>query len=136
MSIYNVLNTAITSCLTAGTTVTGLLAGTTSIYFSEAPPGAAMPYVVWNYQGGGELNLTPKRMKSELVLVAAYARDRGLAGTIDAAIDPLLHGQTLTVSGWTNYWTSREGDFTSLEYEPTGQPVFGVGAYYRVELSK
>lgn len=139
MSVYNVLYPALYSKLTAGTTVTALLAGTTAIYDGIAPPNAAKPYVVLYDRGGGQQNITPGNLVSKLVEITAFASGatgRAVAGTIDAAVSALLHQQSLTVSGWSNYWLSREQDVVTDENEPTTTPVFGRGAYYRVELSE
>lgn len=139
MSVYTKLYPALYNQLTAGTTVTALLAGTTAIYDGMAPPNAAKPYVVLYDRGGGQQNITSSNLVTKLVEVTAFAggaTGRAVAGTIDAAISALLHQQTLTVTGWTNYWMSREQDTVTDINEPTTDPVFGRGAYYRIELSE
>lgn len=134
MSVFNALNTGIYSTLSAGTALTTVLGGT-AIYYQQAPDGAALPYVVWNYQGGGDDNLTQSRMKNLLVYVRGYAASPALAGTIDAYCDALLHGKTISVTGWTNFWTAREEDISLVENLPDKTRVYSEGGVYRVRLT-
>ena len=129
------LNTAIYSRLNGATALTALLSGTTAIYALQAPEGAALPYVVYNIQGGGDTNETANRVKDLLVFVRGYATTNARAGSIDAAIDTALHYVPFTgVSGWTNIWLAREQDLELVENPPTGSQVFMNGALYRVVL--
>lgn len=131
----NELKAAFYSTLTGGTALTALLAGTTSVYDSIAPREASFDYVVFNQSGGGDNNRTPRRSKDELWTVKAVsATSARTAGNIDAQIDELLHGQTLTVTGWTNYWTMRERDIEYVETTPEGRNIWHVGGIYRVRL--
>ncbi|MFA5376891.1 MAG: DUF3168 domain-containing protein [Dehalococcoidia bacterium] len=134
MSVFNALNTGIYSALSGGTALTGALGGT-AIYYQQAPDGAALPYVVWNYQGGGDENITQSRMKNLLVYVRGYAASPAQAGTIDAYCDTLLHGKAITVTGWENFWTAREEDISIVENPPDGAPVFSAGGIYRIRLT-
>ena len=134
MSAYNALNTGIYSTLSGGTALTTALGGT-AIYYQQAPDEAALPYVVWSYQGGGDDNITPSRMKSLLVYVRGYAATPALAGTIDTYCDALLHGKTITVTGWKNFWTAREEDISLVENPPDGAPIFSAGGIYRIRLT-
>ena len=134
MSITNALNTGILSTLSGGTALTGALGGT-AIYYQQAPDKAALPYVVWNYQGGGDDNLTQSRMKNLLVYVRGYADSPALAGTIDAYCDELLHGKTITVTGWSNFWTAREEDISLVENLPDNTRIYSEGGIYRIRLT-
>ena len=134
MSAFTALNTGMYTKLSGGTALTTLLGGT-AVYYLHAPEGASLPYVVWNYQGGGDENITPSRMKNLMVFVRGYATTPALAGSIDTQIDALLHKQTLSVSGWTNFWTHREEDLALVEYEPTGNNIYMTGGMYRVRLT-
>ena len=99
----NVLDQAIYTKLNAATALTSLLAGTAAIYHIQAPDNATLPYVVFNIQGGGDENQTPKRRKNLIVYVRAYSGVSALnAGSIDTQIDTLMHGGTISVSGWAN----------------------------------
>lgn len=126
------LNTAIYNRLNGATAVTSLLAGTTSVYALQAPEGATLPYIVWNVQGGGDTNDTSNRLKNLVIFIRAYASTNARAGSIDAAIDTVLHFVPFTgVTGWTNIWLARETDLETVENPPTGSQVFMNGGLYR-----
>lgn len=126
------LNTAIYNRLNGSTAVTSLLSGTTSVYALQAPEGATLPYIVWNVQGGGDVNDTSNRLKNLVIFIRAYATTNARAGSIDAAIDTALHFVPFTgVTGWTNIWLARETDLETVENPPTGSQVFMNGGLYR-----
>jgi len=135
----NVLDTAIYTKLQATSGITSLLAGTTSIFSVQAPENEAMPYLVYNVQGGGDDNETAHRTKNLVVFIRAYAQGAGAkktAGSIDAAIDTALHLSSFNVSGWSNFWLAREEDLETVENPPNGNPIFMVGGLYRVRIEK
>jgi hypothetical protein len=128
----NSINAALFLTMQQGTALTALLAGTNSIYKDSAGT-AAYPYVVFSLQGGGETNETPNRAKNVVYFIRAYTKvSTAAAGNIDAQIDNLLHGKTLTISGRSNFWTSRESEFENTEILSNGEPVYMSGAFYRV----
>jgi hypothetical protein len=55
--LYSALTTG------AGTVVANLVGGTAAprIYDTQAPQGVAMPFVIFQYLGGGEENISPNR---------------------------------------------------------------------------
>ena len=129
------LNTAIYSRLGTTSAVTSLLAAGTPIYALQAPEGAALPYIVWSVQGGGDTNDTANRLKNLLIFIRGYATTNIRAGSIDAAIDTALHLVPFTnVTGWTNIWLAREQDLETVENTPTGSQVFMNGGSYRCFL--
>ncbi len=130
----NELNAAIFSALSSGTALVGALGGT-AIYHMQAPEGAALPYVVYSWQGGGRTNEVPN-LTNRVEFVRAYAANAAQAGTIDAYCKALLDNKTLTVTGWTNIWTVREDDYESVETPVNGVPVYAIGGMYRVILDK
>lgn len=133
----NVLNAALYTRLQGSAST--YLSGTTAIYYKQAPEDAALPYIVWNIQGGGDENLDANRTKNLVLFIRAYARGAGsaaLAGTIDNQIDAALHLNPLTVSGWTNIWLARETDIELVDLEPNGTQIHTAGALYRVRLDK
>jgi hypothetical protein len=149
MSIQNALNTAIYSQLagTSATALTSLLAGGTggtSVFFEQAPDNQTTPYIVWLYPSELDTNIIPHRMKDVVLRVYAvvssdisYASAK--AGTIDAAIDTLLHEVTLTMgtgSGYTNIWTRRENGYQLITTSEAGVRYYTSGADYRVNLTK
>ena len=132
----NELETSIFTLLTGGTALTAKLATTTSIYPYVAPLGAAFPLVIFNLQGGGDTNDTPRRNKDLVYQVKAVSdTTKFLAGEVDTEIDNLLHETVLTVSGWTNYWCARETDIGYQESKD-GAIYWHVGGLYRIRLDK
>lgn len=135
----NVLNSAIYSRLQGTAAITALLAGTTAIYYMQAPEDQDYPYIVWNIQAGGDMNETPRRRKNLVLFVRAYtAGPTGAAqgGSIDAQVDTALHLVPLTVSGWTNIWLARERDIETIENEPSGRQIHTTGGLYRQIMNK
>lgn len=131
----NDINKTIYDTLKAGTALTALLAGTTSIYHLQAPDNAALDYVVYSLQAGGDENQTPKRRKNYLMSIRAYsATSAAKAGSIDTQVDTLLHGKTLSVSGYACFWCNREVDIELVENLPSGEKVWMQGGFYRVRL--
>ena len=109
--------------------------GATGVYNRIAPQGAAPPYVIFQWQGGGDENMTPKRARNTLYAVQALAGTLDDAEAIDAAVDGLLHLQPLTVPGWSHFWLAREGDIAYQEVDPAGRPIFHSGGVYRIRIS-
>ncbi len=144
MSSQTSLNTAIYTKLagTAGTALTSLLSGGTaspSVFFAQAPDNATLPYVVWLYPSELDRNLIQHRMKDIVLRVYAVASAPAQAGTIDAAIDTLLHSATLTMgtaSGYTNIWLRRENGYQLVTTSEAGLRYYTSGADYRVEITK
>jgi hypothetical protein len=132
----NALDAAIYTRL-QGTAVTTLLSGTTALYHLQAPDNATHPYIVWNIQGGGPVNLDSNRVDNLVLFIRAYVRGAGsasLAGSIDAQIDTALHLVPLTVSGYTNTWLAREQVLETVTTEPSGEVIHMAGGLYRCRL--
>jgi hypothetical protein len=134
MNFFGTLNTTIYNTL-SGTALTSALGGT-AIYYLQAPDDAAMPYVVWNWQSSVDDNMTPSRMKNSIVNVRSFASRPAQSGTIEAIIDGYLHGQTLSVSGWSNFWTAKELDFSDVITEPNGEKTYVSGGLYRIRIGQ
>lgn len=133
----NAVDTVLYSTLTGGTALTALLANSSSVFHTQAPRGAAFPYVVLQLQGGGDQNASPHRRKELLYTVKAItATSMQDAGTIDNQIDALLHGATLTVTNWTNISTMREGDIAYIETTDEGRNYYHNGGTYRVRVGQ
>ena len=109
--------------------------GATGAYNRIAPQGSALPYIIFQWQGGGDENSSPRRARNTLYAVQALAVTLDDADAIDAAVDALLHHQPLTVPGWSAFWLAREGDIAYQEVDPTGRPIFHAGGLYRVRMS-
>lgn len=110
--------------------------GGTYIYNQLAPEGQAFPYVIFHLVGGGDENLTPHR-KRNIVLMAKAVSDTHLeASTIDGHLDARLHEGTPTVTGWSlirPVWREDEISYIELVND---RPVYHLGAYYRMRISK
>ncbi len=128
------LRTGLYSTLAGGTALTALLSGTTAVYYLEAPDSETLPYVVYSGVAGGPMNITPSDIRDNVVYVRGYAYRPDTAGSIDAAISNLLHGHTLTVSGYTNWRTIREEEIEVVEVVISGERVYSAGANYRISL--
>lgn len=127
------LETGLYSILSGNSALTTELGGTL-IYNKQAPQGPGTKFVVFNWAGGGDENLTPHRTRNVVYTVQAVATTQAQAATLDRLIDAALHEKTLTVSGWTNFWTAREDDISYVEQDAGGNPIFHVGAQYRIRI--
>lgn len=128
------LSNAIHDTLAAYGTLTAALSAATAICESFATPEDELPYCIYQFQGGGDENLTPSEMLNEVWLVKGVAGSLSAAKTIASAIQGALHNQTLTVSGWTNFWTARESAVKYVEVDDAGNPIYHRGGLYRVRL--
>lgn len=132
MNLTN-LNTAIYSRLSGGTALINALGGT-AIYYEIAPDGKALPYVVCSIPSRLDLNDNPNRTQSVLAYIRAYASTPIQANAIDAEVDTLMHGGTLSVTGATNFWCMREDSFSLVEVDDAKRKVYLSGAQYRIML--
>jgi hypothetical protein len=122
--------TGLYSALTAGTALIAGLGGT-FIYNKVAPQGAAPPYVIFQQQGGGDINDTPIRSRNPLYAIFGVGATAEAAAAIDRNIDALLHDQSLTVSGWSNYSLAREIDVQFIDLDAAGNKIYRCGGMYR-----
>ena len=129
----NAIETGLYSALSGDTAIFGEI-GSTAVYNRTAPQGTARPYIVFFHAGGGHENINPSDMQNHLYLVKAVADTPLKAGTIDGLCTTRLHKQTLTVTGYTNFWTAREQEVQITETSPDGKSIFHTGAYYRVRI--
>lgn len=119
---------------TAATTLYSLVVA--RVYDALAPQGAAMPYVVFNVQAGGYLNLTPTDYGEWVYQVKGVAASQSVANSIDSAIATRLHNMALSVSGWTLVSCMRENEAPSYIEIVNGAPIFNRGSFYRIRASK
>lgn len=129
--MIHALNTAIYSRLAGTYTTAG-----SSVYYLQAPDGAALPYIVFDYVSDLEENYTPNRTRNASVFVRAYGTTPAQAGTIDAQVDTRMHGTALTVTGYSNFWIAREDGFSAVETDTSGRKTYMAGADYRIRLDK
>lgn len=117
----------------SGTALTSLLAGgTASIYNSQAPDNASMPYIVFSLQASAPDNINPSSMENSVIFVRGYAMSGTVAQNIDSKLDTLLRGGSISVTGYTNFWTSREADLYAPNPMPDGKTAWMAGGLYRI----
>jgi hypothetical protein len=126
---------ALYTTLSGGTALTTALGGT-SIYYGLAPLDAALPYVVVNLQAGNEGNEVLRRNERRVYLVKALASSLGSAETLAGHIDDLLHGATLSITGYANYWSARESIVRYREIDPQAGAIGHAGGEYAFEIEK
>ena len=128
------LRDAIYSQLSGGTALIAALGGT-AIYHLHAPEGADLPYVVFGWQGGGDLNIDPNETNESVQFVRVYAATDAQAGTIDGLIRARLHRQAITVTGYNTVYCWREGDYETVE-TIAGSDIYTQGGFYRIRITK
>jgi len=132
----NAVEVGLATKLTAGSDIIAKL-GSAKIYNLVIPQGVSLPAIRFFYAGGGEENLTPTRSVNTVYAVIGVSETSlKHAGEIAALIDTCLHGQTLTITGWSNqFWTAREGLIRMHELGKGGEEIWSAGAYYRIRAS-
>ena len=134
MSVSTAVETALYTQLTGGTALIAALGGT-AIYALQAPDGSLPPFVVFTPVAGQPDNDTPSDMRSVLYQVRCYSGSKATAASLDALVSARLHRQTLSVTGYTNFWTVRESDSPALvENLPNNVKTYSYGGYYRIRL--
>lgn len=134
-SVDQLLETGLFNKLTGSSALISELGGT-AIYKLIAPPSVSLPYLIFQWQGGGDENQTPSRLLNEIFTVKGVAGSNAKAHAIAEDIDNALHDQALTVTGWSNFWLAREGRVSYHEVEPDGQAVYHEGGMYRIRLGQ
>lgn len=132
-AVVEPLETALYSRLSSGTALIAELGGT-AIYNKRVPQSVGSKYVVFQWQGGGDENISPHRSRYVTYFVAGIAPTQAAATAIDTDIDGLLHNQVLTVTGWTNASLARERDINFVEEDGGGVTRYTVGGLYRIRL--
>src|SRR5437763_153498 len=125
--IIKQLDDAIQSVL-AGNPSLNQMAGL-RVYNLQAPPGAALPYVVFQAISGGWTNDSPRDAVDVIYQVIAWSTDQQQAYKLAEQVHAALHRQTLALPNWSNFWLAAERWITRTEWSE-GQQFFGVGATY------
>jgi hypothetical protein len=127
---------ALYTTLAGGTALTALLAGTTSVYESQAPDKSTYPFVVFNHQGGGPDNINPSEIESNLWLVKVYsATSAKSASDIFAQADALLHRKNISIGSAKTFWCCREQNVKLVENPPNGVIRYMRGGIYRIRTT-
>jgi len=132
MTIQNLLGTALYTRLTTtgGTALWG-----TRAYDRQAPAGAALPYVVFAVQRGGEVPLTPTRTLDVQIAVRCVAGSSAESRAGAAYIESALRGAALSLPGWAHIATT-EGEIISEIGNLDGRNFWADGALYRIRADK
>jgi hypothetical protein len=134
MSVTNALNTAVYNVLSGNAALVSALGGT-AVYYQQAPDHASLPYVVFSHQAGQPDNTHGTDDRSQIIYVRGYSGTATQAGSIDLHCGTTLHRRSLSVAGYTNFWTVRETEQNMIENTPSGEKIYMAGAFYRVRLS-
>ena len=118
--------------LAGDSTLLALLSGGTPVFQMRAPPNTPRPYVEFFYAGGGEENINPSEITNFVYAVKGVSDTLLAAANIDERCKTLLHKQSITVTGYTNFALDRETEVRLAEDAPNGNPIFHYGAYYRI----
>lgn len=129
------LETALYSTLSTTSALTTELGGT-FIYNKQAPQPAPNKYVIFQQQGGGDVNDTPIRHRNLVYTIFGIGLTQEAAAAIDTQIDTALHNGSLSITGWSNLWLAREGDVNLSEVDSGGVTRYRVGGLYRVLMDK
>lgn len=129
----NAIEAGLYTKLTSDTALIAEL-GATAIYNRHAPQGTSMPLVIFNHAGGGYENVNPSSLQNHVYLVKAVATGSKAAGTLDGLILSALHGQALTVSGYTNFYMAAEQEVQLTETARDGTFIYHTGHYYRIRI--
>jgi hypothetical protein len=134
--ILDATSAALHTTLTGGTALTAKLAGTASVYDTQAPDGASYNYAVFSHQGGGPDLITPSNIESNLWFVRVYSATSMKSATeAYAQADLLLHKKQLSITGLTTFWCAREENVKLVETTPSGNKAYMAGGIYRVRTT-
>ncbi len=122
--------------LQAGTALTALLPGTTSIYDAQAPDDDTLPYIVFTHMGGGPDNIAPVNLENNLWQVRAFGTSAKSAAEIFEQADLLINRKALSISGYNTFWCNRETNIKLVENLPNGAKVWSTGGIYRIRCSE
>lgn len=129
----NAVRQALYAALAADAPLTGLLSSATAIYHQRAPQDAETPFVVFQKQAGNPRRTFTDAYAIELWLVKAV--DRGSSANqaeqIAAAIDALLDGATLAITGQTPMSLRRDSDVDYPE-DDGAETYHHAGGVYRL----
>lgn len=133
--ILDMTSAGLFTTLTGGTALTALLAGTASVYDTQAPDNATLPYVVFSHQGGGPENVDANSLEQNIWYVRAYSATSSKTATeIFAQADALINRINISVSGFNTFWCAREENIKLVETTPSGR-IWSAGGLYRIRTA-
>lgn len=133
-ALLNLIETALYAKLSGHAALTAFLGGV-RIYEGLAPRETALPYVIFQYTGGGDLNDMPTRAAKVEYRVECIAGSLSAAHTGAGHIEDALRHQSLSMAGWSTYWLAQTEGFKRIDMV-AGQPFYRSGAYYAIAVSQ
>ena len=128
--------TALYSTLTNGTAVTGMLAGTTSVYHLQAPDNANLPYVVFSLHSGGPELINPSKLETNVWWIRVYTETSALnASQIFEAVDTKLNRVNISITGATTIQCVRDENIAIVEQTPSEAPIYVCGGMYKIRTT-
>lgn len=131
------IEAALYSTLGQNASVASTIGGTAAprLYNLMAPSGAARPHIIFYLGSGLVSNTSPRDDVNDVFRVEAVAETRGGAETLSGAIYTALHGQELTITGWSNYLLQAERKTTIVE-NSDGRQYWRYIVDYRIRADK
>jgi hypothetical protein len=122
--------------MSAGTALTALLPGTASIYDTQAPDNATLPFVVFSHTDGGPENLDANNLEINLWYIRVYGSTSAKNTTeVFEQVDNLLNRVNITITGYNTLWCAREQNIKGIEITPDGSKIWNAGAIYRIRTA-
>lgn len=131
------LEEAIYAKLKADSTLTSLIGGATTprIFFSHVPSKTPYPYVVYHLIDGRIPHDSPRQDADYLYQIEAWGMSFSSARAVHSAVYNVLNGNTLGVTGWSNYSSKMRGVIADTEHEG-GKQYYRQGGEYQFLLAK
>ncbi len=104
--------------------------GGAAIFDTQAPLGQSYAYILVQYIGGGDENLTPVDTRNELWQVKAVTDSHTQAHTLAAAIRGALHRQPLSLTG--HLWTTQLESVWMVE-QVARKSIYHAGGLFRIQ---
>lgn len=114
------------------------LLATNGIHNTQPPDGTEPPYTIYSHESESFRYTMDKRewqIVYRVTSVAPGAWSKG-AAAIDTAVDTLLHGEPLTVAGFTHIDTQREQSDDVPARPEDGPPAYQIVSRYRIWLDE
>src|SRR5688500_16486808 len=111
---------------------------TNGIHNTQPPDGTEPPYTIYSHESESFRYMLDKRewqIVYRITSVAPGAWSKG-AAAIDTTVDTLLHGEPLTVAGFTHIDTQREQSDDVPARPEDGPPAYQIVSRYRIWLDE
>ncbi|TXH45977.1 MAG: hypothetical protein E6Q97_30545 [Desulfurellales bacterium] len=114
------------------------------IYNRRAPAGVQRPYMIFQWQGGGELNRNVVQDANIVLLVKAVANSLAEALMLSGQLSELLNdagyfdNANSFLDGGADWWiktTTQEG-IVEIDELVDGEPVYHEGFFLRVQMER